>query len=306
MKVRVRVPASTSNLGPGFDTLGLALCLYDWVTVEETGDSGLAIHVTGEGADAQGISTDECNIVYQAAKRLYLEAGIPIPGLSIAVENQIPVACGLGSSAAARVGGLVAANALTGSHFSDARLVDIASELEGHPDNVAPAIFGGFTVSVTGGSYVSSLRIDPPENLQATVAVPDFHLHTSTARQLLPSEISRHDAVHNIGRSSLLVAAIACDRLDLLRTAMEDQLHQQYRQTLIPGMTAVLEAAMDAGALGAALSGAGPALLGFSRGRDAAAIGERMRASWQSFGIEARVFVLDVDRQGAEIEETIK
>lgn len=306
MKVRVRVPASTSNLGPGFDTLGLALCLYDWVTVEETCDSGLAIQVVGEGAEVGEISTDESNIVYRAVRRLYQETGTQMPGLSIVVENQIPIACGLGSSAAARVGGLIAANALTGLHFSDARIVDIASELEGHPDNVAPAIFGGFTVSVTGGDYVSSLRIDPPEDLRATVAVPDFHLHTSTARQLLPSEISRHDAVHNIGRSSLLVAAIACDRLDLLRTAMEDQLHQQYREKLIPGMTAVLDAAMDAGALGAALSGAGPALLGLGRSADAVAIGECMRHSWKGFGVEARILVLDIDRQGAVIEETTK
>ncbi|MBI4531046.1 MAG: homoserine kinase [Candidatus Latescibacteria bacterium] len=303
MKLRIRLPASTSNLGPGFDCLGLALRMYNWLTVEETGESGLVIDVLGEGAGE--IATDERNIVYRAMKRLFDEVGCPVPGLSMTLDNQIPITRGLGSSAAARVGGLIAANLLTGSHFSRERLIDIAAELEGHPDNVVPALVGGLTISVTEKSYISFLRLDPPENLSAVVVVPDFHLSTQTAREILPTEIPKSDAVQNVGRASLLVGAIVRGRFDLLRTAMEDRLHQPYRERLIPGMRAILDAALDAGALGTALSGAGPTLLALTAPEDGETIGGRMQSTWESYGIRSRVFVPGVDRGGAVIEETV-
>jgi homoserine kinase len=303
MKLRIRVPASTSNLGPGFDCLGLALRMYNWLTVEETGESGPVIDVLGEGAGE--ITTDERNIVYRAMKRLFDEVGCPVPGLSITLDNQIPITRGLGSSAAARVGGLVAANLLTGSHFSRERLIDIAAELEGHPDNVVPALVGGLTISVIEKSYISFLRLDPPEGLSAVVVVPDFHLPTQTAREILPTEIPRRDAVQNVGRASLLVGAIVKGRFDLIRTAMEDRLHQPYRERLIPGMRAILDAALDAGALGAALSGAGPTLLALTTRNDGEEIGTRMQSTWEEHGIQSRVFVLGIDREGTIVEETV-
>jgi homoserine kinase len=302
MKLRLRIPASTSNLGPGFDCLGLALRLYNYLTIEETGEDGLEIEILGEGAGE--IATDKRNIVYHAMKRLFDEVGSPIPGLRILLDNRIPITRGLGSSAAARVGGLIAANLLTGSHFSDERIVDIAAELEGHPDNVVPAFVGGFTISISGSGYTEFLRLDPPEDLAAVVVVPDFYLPTKTAREILPETIPRGDAVQNIGRASLFVGAIASGKFGFLRRAMEDRLHQPYRERLVPGMRAVLDGALDAGAFGAALSGAGPTLLALAgKGEDEGTIGRRMQSVWEGYGIRSRVFVLEADREGVVVEE---
>ena len=203
--VKVTVPATTANMGPGFDCLGMALKLYNQVEISPT-DGGLAIEIQGEGAG--DIRKDEGNIVFKAVERLFQEAGRPCPGLVIKLTNHIPAARGLGSSASAIVGGLVAANRLAGDPFTPEKLLALATELEGHPDNVAPALLGGIIISVVQEGKVHWLKITPPDGLSTVVAVPDFKLSTRAAREVLPKTVSLQDAVFNLSRSALLVGAL--------------------------------------------------------------------------------------------------
>ncbi|HHW44215.1 MAG TPA: homoserine kinase, partial [Desulfotomaculum sp.] len=238
--VRVQVPATTANMGPGFDCLGMALKLYNTVEMVRTG-AGLSIEVHGEGAF--DIARDESNVVYRAALRLFKQVNCDPGGLRIRLINNIPVARGLGSSASAIVGGLIAANILAGSRLSHRELLSLAAAVEGHPDNVAPAMLGGIIISTLVEGEVRYLKIDPPPGLKVAVAIPDFPLSTRSAREVLPQQVSMADAVFNLGRVALLVAAMQQGRLEFLSTAMEDRLHQPYRSTLVPGMKKVLAAA---------------------------------------------------------------
>jgi len=260
-RVLAKVPASTANLGPGFDALGMALSLYSWIEMAEADDGQDRLELFGK--ELANLPAGPDNLISKAARLVYAEAGVPCPGLHIAVYTDIPLARGLGSSAAAIVGGLAAANALIGSPLPKSRLLEIASDLEGHPDNVGACLFGGIVAASWDGVRARHVRLDPPPNLEVLVAIPSFHLPTERARHALPDSYSRRDAVFNIGRSSLLVAALAAGRLDLLGFAMQDKLHQPYRAALIPGMAKILAEAPEHGALGAALSGAGPTMLAF-------------------------------------------
>lgn len=269
--VTVWAPASSANLGPGFDALGMALEFGCEVSLEET-DSGLDIAVEGQGAEE--IPLDESNLVVQAAARVFERvrrgmgqgearlAGARLPrGLRLRTRNEIPIARGLGSSAAAIVGGLLAADRLTGAGLEPSELVALGTEMEGHPDNIAPALLGGITVAVSEQGRVYCEAIRPPAALYLALAVPDFQVVTEEARRLVPDRVSLEDAVHNLGRSSLLVASLVSGRWNLLRVAMQDRLHQPYRRTLVPGMEEAFRAAEEAGAAGVALSGSGPAVV---------------------------------------------
>lgn len=297
--VRVRVPAGTANLGPGFDCLSLSLALYNEVIMERAGD-GLDIIVTGPRSS--GIPTDESNIVYRAATLVFQRLGVVVKGLRIRLVCRIPTARGLGSSAAAIVGGMLAANAMCGNLLSRRDILESAGRIEAHPDNLAPALFGGFMVAVANDAVVEYVRIEPPEGLQVAAAVPDFPLSTTRARAVLPEVVPRSQAVFNVGRAALLVAAVASGRDDLLKTAMNDRLHQPYRARLVPGLPEVLQAAVDAGALGACLSGAGPTVIGLCRGNTLQVAGA-MCAAFEKNGVKAEPLVLDVDRFGAGIEK---
>ncbi|GGD54689.1 homoserine kinase [Paenibacillus nasutitermitis] len=258
-RIIVKVPASTANLGPGFDTLGMALSLYSWIemSVPRTGET--VIDLVGDGW--AGIPLDKSNLIYKVAQLVFAEAGVEVRELYIAMYSDIPLTRGLGSSATAIVGALAAANALIGSPLSDDRLFQIATKLEGHPDNVGASLFGGIVVSAWDGKRAEMVRLEPHSDLEVLVAIPAFQLSTEKARDALPSQIVRTDAVFNVASSSLLVAALASGNLELLGYAMRDRIHQPYRAALIPGMTEILDKATDYGALGAALSGAGPTLL---------------------------------------------
>ncbi|GGG74184.1 homoserine kinase [Paenibacillus radicis (ex Gao et al. 2016)] len=258
-RVLVKVPASTANLGPGFDTLGMALSLYAWIEMSPAKETTFRLH----GEQMQGLPTDKTNLLYKVAQLVFKEAGVQMPELHIEMYSEIPLTRGLGSSASAIVGSLVAANALIGSPLSEDKLFQIATSLEGHPDNVGASLFGGIVVSAWDGEQADYVRLAPHPKLETLVAIPAFQLSTEKARHALPSQVSMADAVFNVGRSSLLVAALASGELGLIRHAMRDRLHQPYRAALIPGMTAILECAADNGALGAALSGAGPTLIAF-------------------------------------------
>ncbi|MGN8772232.1 homoserine kinase [Paenibacillus barengoltzii] len=255
--VRVKVPASTANLGPGFDTLGMALNLYAWIEMKPATSTVITLH----GGNLEGLPTDKSNLVYQVAQSVFAEAGVALPELEISMKSDIPLTRGLGSSASAIVGALFAANLLIGEPLSKAKLFDMATALEKHPDNVGASLYGGIITAVWDGAHADVLRIEPPADLEVLVAIPDFQLSTSKAREALPKQISLQDAVYNVSRTSLLTAALAAGRLDLIPAAMRDRLHQPYRAALVPGMARILEEATAHGALGAALSGAGPTLL---------------------------------------------
>jgi homoserine kinase len=256
-RVVVKVPASTANLGPGFDSLGMALSLYAWVSLTPSSATRITLH----GDNLDGVAQDKTNLIYEVAQAVFGRAGFDIPELDIAIRSDIPLTRGLGSSAAAIIGALVAANALVGDPLSIDELFQMATAIEKHPDNVGASLFGGIIVSAWDGARAEYVRFDPPEGMAVLAAIPQFELSTKKARNVLPENLSLADAVFNVTHSSLLTAALATGRLDLLRFAMRDRLHQPYRAALIPGMETVLREACDHGALGAVLSGAGPTLL---------------------------------------------
>lgn len=292
--VRVTVPASTANLGPGFDCLGMALNLYNIVEMQEA--SGLEIIVEGEGAGS--IARDASNLVCRAATLLFEKAGYRPPGLKIRLLNHIPLARGLGSSSAAILGGLLAANALSGSTFSSAELLDIALELEGHADNLAAALWGGIAVVAPVEGRVRHVQLEPPAGLKVIAAVPDYTLSTAASRQVLPETIPYRDAVYNLGRLALLIAALSRQDTDLFSVAMQDVLHQPYRSALIPGMDRIMQAARDAGARSVTLSGAGPTITAFACEREAD-IARAMQQSMLDSGINCRILILQPDHRGA-------
>lgn len=299
--VRVRVPASSANLGPGFDCLGIALTLYDeWRVEGRAGEPSVRIAVDG----ADGIPTDGRNLAYQAFRKVFQIHNRPLPALRMDLKSRIPVAGGLGSSSAAIVGGLVSANRALGDPMTRDQLLDIAAEFEGHPDNVAPALFGGFCAATYGEGKVQCVSWQSPalfRDLVAVVAIPYFELKTEKARAVLPKNVSRLDAVFNTGRAALLVAALLSKRYDLLGEAMCDRLHEPYRQKLIPGFSTAITAAESAGAYGAALSGAGPTLLSLAPRSKTTAVGEAMVAAFRDATVPARSEILELDLRGARV-----
>lgn len=295
-RVRVRIPASTANLGPGFDTLGMALSLYAWIEMKAVDQT--AFHLYGD--EMKGIPVDKSNLIYQVAQSVFAEAGVSVPELEISMYSEIPLTRGLGSSASAIVGALVAANELIGAPLTSSKLFDMATALEKHPDNVGASLFGGIIAASWDGEHADYIRIEPSSNLGVLVAIPDFQLSTSKARDVLPQQVSLTDAVYNISRSSLLTAAFAADRLDLISAAMKDRIHQPYRASLIPGMSRILDEASNHGALGAALSGAGPTLLALIDKREGTGQGleEFLLGVLNEHGITARTLWLEPSREG--------
>ena len=263
MRVRVRVPATSANLGPGFDALGLALTLYNEVEASE-GD-GVSVVVDGEGGDQLPRNAE--NVVARGVRLAFETAGRPFKGVTLRCTNGIPTARGLGSSAAAWVGGLLAGNSLTGGALSHSDLLDLATRAEGHPDNVAAALYGGLTVScVTADGRVTAIPSPVPYTLLWVVLIPTLSSSTAEARAVLPASIPRTDAVFNVQRAVLLLAALHQGRADVLSTALQDRLHEPYRRALFPWMESVANAARGAGALGCVLSGAGPSMLAVVQG----------------------------------------
>ncbi|MDY6267773.1 MAG: homoserine kinase [Selenomonadaceae bacterium] len=301
--IRVRVPGTSANLGAGFDTLGLACNLYNELVLTLTERPGVTFSVEGEGAGR--IPEDDRNIVWRSI-RLLLERSHhdkEYQGAIIRMKNDVPLSRGLGSSAAAIVAGLKAANVIVGNRYNRRELLQLATEIEGHPDNVAPAIFGGITVSTMKGRHVESFSFLPKIRLRFVVAVPDFFLSTKKARDVLPEMVPRTDAIFNIGRASMLVAALMKGSSYFLRRSFDDALHQPYRAELIPGMYDVFHAARLAGALGTVLSGAGPCLISFVEAYDNCeeAVGNAMREAFAQHGVQAEIKYLGLDTRGAHI-----
>ncbi len=295
----VSVPATTANIGPGFDCLGAALSLHNQVTLTALGeqDPPLTIQVTGR--DAERVSTGADNLIYQAIAYFYQQYQQPIPPLKIEINVNVPLARGLGSSATAIVGGLVGANAVAGSPFNPEQLLQMAIALEGHPDNVAPALLGGCQLAVSQGEQWELISLPWPEEFVPVVVIPDFELSTEAARAVLPNHYDRADAIFNASHLALLMQAFNQKRGDWLALALQDKIHQPYRQGLIPAYDQLQQAAIKAGAYNLVISGAGPTLLAIAAPENAPIVAQQLTQTWQQAGIKAESHCLSLDNQGA-------
>ena len=297
--VDVRAPATTANLGPGYDCLGMALDLWNTLTVEVLpAGSDPAVVVLGEGEGE--LDTDTQNLTYQAIEFLFNEADAPLPPLSLRCQNTIPLSRGMGSSAAAISGGLVAANRLLDDIFSQDDLLEMAATIEGHPDNVAAAVHGGMRLVVMNENRLYTAPIRLPEDMQAVLFIPERRIATADARRVLPEHISVADAVYNMSRTALLVASMESEHPEYLNIATQDRLHQPYRQTIFPQMKVIFAAAQAAGALGVFLSGSGSTILAFARDR-AMTVAYEMFDAARLAGVEGRVEVTQPTTLGAHV-----
>ncbi len=300
-KVRVRVPATTANLGPGFDALGLALDLWNEAEFSQDRRSK-GLHLTIEGEGESTLPRDESNCVADSALQLFKLMRKSAEGLTIHCINRVPLISGLGSSSAALLTGMLGANALLGEPFHRQEILTMATESEGHPDNVVPAMLGGLVASaIKDGQVVSRKLLVSP--MAITVVFPDFYFPTKAARAILPEYVLRQEAVFNLSRSVLVIHALQAGDLDLLGEIMEDSLHQPYRLPLIPGAQAAIQAARKAGAKGVALSGAGPSLIAFSGQPADGRIGLAMKKAFEQAGLTARIFPLNISHSGASVVE---
>ena len=298
----VRVPASTSNLGAGFDCFGLALRLYLTVraSVVAEAEEPCRVRNSGEGAGVEGLPRTADNLIYVAMRFAASREGLDLPPVRLAVHNELPLGRGLGSSAAAIVAGLSLCSLVCGRELSDETILRYALELEGHADNVAPALYGGFVVNcVTDDGGVLAVKRRWPADLKAIVVSPGVPLKTAEARDALPGTVGRAAAVHNIQRAALFVAALDAGRYDLLWEAMRDRLHQEHRESLVPGLSAALATPRETGLVGLALSGAGPSVVALATSRFAE-LGETIAESFRRNGTGAKVRVLDVDDEGLQ------
>lgn len=297
-RITVTVPATTANLGPGFDCLGAALNLHNHLTFSRLTDAEPDLMITVTGSESDRVTTDKSNLLYQAFCHLYQTLGQNPPPVKMEIQLGVPLARGLGSSATAIVGGLVGANLLAGQPFSQTEVLAMAIALEGHPDNVAPALLGGCQLSVNTGEDSQLVAIAWQSNFVPVLAIPDFELSTEKARAVLPADYPRKDAIFNASHLALLIKALESGNGDWLRLALEDQIHQPYRQALIPGYPAMKTAALEAGAYGLVISGAGPTLLAIAAPETASQVAKTLKTTWQAQGIESDVQVLALDNQG--------
>lgn len=292
---KVKIPATSANLGPGFDCLGVALNLYNIIEVEEIGE-GLKIEMNG---NVGKIPTNENNLVYKSMKAVFDKVGYFPKGLRIIQTNGIPMTRGLGSSAACIVGGIYAANYIVNKELSSQELAVLAASLDGHPDNTTPAIMGGMVVSVLEGNALFHASINIPDNLKFVAFIPEFTLSTVKARMILPERIFRKDAVFSASRAALLAASLANGKIENLSCALNDKLHQPYRKKLIPGMEKIFEKCIESGAVGCYLSGAGPTLIAILES-EYDEFCSRIKPFLNSLRTSWELKMLDVDVKGVE------
>lgn len=305
--VTVTVPATTANLGPGFDCIGAALTLYNTLEFShlEPSSSTEILRITVQGTEAGGVQTDESNLAYQAFIKLYNHLGQTPPPVHINIQLGVPLARGLGSSATAIVGGLVGANALAGNPLSQTEVMQLAIEMEGHPDNVVPALLGNCQLSVSRGEATSGweiCQIPWDSKIVPVLAIPDFELSTAEARRVLPKDYSRADAIFNTAHLGLLIRGLETGNPDWLRYSLQDKIHQPYRKSLIRGFETVRTAALTAGAYELVISGAGPTLLALTDANSASTVAEAMTSAWKQEGVNPEVKILQLDLQGAKQE----
>jgi homoserine kinase len=303
VSITVCVPATTANIGPGFDCLGAALSLYNEFRFTRSTDA-TPLTITVAGTNCDGIGQDADNLVYQAFVQLYDRIKQPVPAINLHIQMSVPLARGLGSSATAIVGGLVGANELAGNPYSNAQLAELATAMEGHPDNVVPALLGGARISASGRDRPWEIaELTWHNSIVPIVAIPDFELSTRAARSVLPETYSRSDVIFNASHLGLLLQGLATGHPDWLTAALQDKVHQPYRQCLIPGYDAVHTAAIAAGAYGLVISGAGPTLLALAPIAEAEAVRQAMFDSWQQAGVPTTALVLRLDQTGTVVRQ---
>ena len=297
--LQLRIPASTSNLGAGFDCFGLALKLYLTVRAKAVPGRAEQCRVTTTGAkENEALPRNSVNLIYRAMAFAAQRERLSLPPVELEVHNEIPLASGLGSSAAAIIAGIKLAGLIARGDIPDQTILNYATEFEGHPDNVSASLFGGFLASCTcSDEAVVSARFEWPEEIRVVVVSPHSQLPTHVARAALPRTVSRVDAVHNLQRTALFTAALAQRRYDLFWEAMHDRLHQPQRESLVPGLAEALALPQMEGLLGIALSGAGPSIVALVDANDAE-IGERLANCFRKHKIESTVRTLDVDNEG--------
>lgn len=292
----IRVPATSANLGSGFDALGVALSLYNETEMRECERLDIA------SLDETEVPTGADNLIYESAAHLYSVCGKTLGGLYLRQRNAIPMTRGLGSSSACIVAGLIGANVLLGEPMSRAELVNLACEIEGHPDNTTPALLGGLVTCATENRKVYSVSVPVARRLRFAAFIPPFELKTSVAREVLPQSVTREDAVYNLSRSALMTSALFSGEVANLRVAVQDRLHQQYRLRFIPGAEEIFALSYEFGSFGTYISGAGPTLMSIidrSNSRFTALCSERMKER----GIEGwRIMLLEADTRGATAE----
>lgn len=293
--MKIRVPATSANIGSGFDALGIALTMYNEVDIEEND----RLEITS--LDGVEVPTTEDNLIFQSAMRLYRECGKPAPkGFKIAQSNVVPMARGLGSSSACVAAGLIGANYLLGKPMSREELVNIACAIEGHPDNVTPALLGGLTSAAVENGRVYAVTLHVADKFRFAAFIPDFELKTSVARSILPQTVSREDAVYNLSRSALMAGSLATGNVENLRVAVQDKLHQPYRLGLIPGAEEIFALSYEYGSYATYISGAGPTVMAIISRRHEEEFESEMTAQLEARGLgNWRVVILDVDSRGA-------
>ena len=300
--VTVTVPATTANIGPGFDCIGAALSLYNQFKFTENPAANADPMITVTGSEAHRISGDRSNLIYQAFTHLYQQINKTPPKIAIDIKLGVPLARGLGSSATAIIGGLLGANRLAGQPLSLVEVMELAIEIEGHPDNVVPALLGNCQLSVGEAGNWDICQIPWHSEIIPVVAIPNFELSTEEARSVLPKTLSRADAIYNIARMGLLIRALESGDGQWLKKAMADKLHQPYRKGLIEGYEYVQECSLKAGAYGMVISGAGPTLLALTSPEQIQSVETAMKNAWAQLDITAEVRSLVIDTQGAKVE----
>jgi homoserine kinase len=306
--VTVLTPATSANLGPGFDSLGLALQLYNRFEVEEWGNDPEHPKIEVHGALGKGLSTGPDNMFFRSFAMLFKRLNVPVPSVRIRMTIAIPPGCGLGSSATAVVGGLVAANAwlrLQDRAVTKDELLVLAVEAEAgnHPDNVAPALLGGLVATTHIDEKIHAIKTKFPDELKAVIFTPSFPMDTVAGRKLLPSSYPKADVTFNTGRVALLLTALQAGRYELIGEAMQDRLHQPYRQALFPAMPDIINAAIGAGAHGACLSGGGSSLIALTSSRFQEVL-NAMQNTAREAGIEGSGMILRADQNGARVLST--
>lgn len=294
--IRIDVPATSANLGSGFDSLGIALTMKNRIWMEESDTLEIT---TVDDAD---IPKDESNLIYWAANYLYELCGKKLPGLRLIQENNIPLARGLGSSSSCIVAGILGANRFLGNPLSQTDLINLAAKIEGHPDNTSPALSGGLVASAMEGERVYSVSVPVSEKIRFAVMIPPFELKTEKARGVLPERYSREDAVYNLSRSGLMTASLFSGKLENLRVAVQDRIHQPYRSGLIDDCDSVFRMSYELGSLGTYVSGAGPTIISMIETETAERFGKSCAQHLEDKGIKGwSVHIMAADHQGAQI-----
>ena len=305
----LKIPATSANLGPGYDVVGMALDIYNTFDVTVGTPEKLIIEVSGEGAGKDGeageLPTDETNLVYTTLVEGCRIAGVDVPNLHIRLHNEVPLNRGMGSSSTAVLAGLLIAREISGGKLDDETLIQTAVKIEGHPDNLTPAFYGGVIINYVEDDKYRTIKILPPAPLKAVLLIPHIQISTRMARELLPARYSSKDMVHNLRSIALLITALQTGQYELLGTAMDDTVHTPYRAELIPNFFEVSTAAKEAGAFGCAISGSGSSIIALCN-KNEEAIGKAMMRGFGEFAARSRVIMADIAEEGIIVKNNVK